>query len=73
MNDQEEYFLLSRKDVEERFGVCKRYLEVADAKGVGPKRVQLSRSVRYRVKDVRDWIDRQSVNPCAGTRQEALK
>ena len=73
MKDEEDYFLLSRKDVEERFGVCKRYLEIVDAKGLGPRRVLLGRSVRYRIKDVREWIDRQLANSEHDMEPGALK
>ena len=73
MKSEDDYFLLSRTDVEERFGICKRYLEIADSKGQGPRRVQLGRSVRYRVKDIRDWIDKCSSSPSGEERQEAPK
>lgn len=53
--------LLSRAEVEERFGVRKRFLEIAAARGVGPRMVRFGRSVRYRVKDIVDWIE-----ACAG-------
>ena len=57
MSDQDEDFLLTWKEVEDRFGISKRYLEVADVKGSGPKRIVIGRLVRYRVKDIREWID----------------
>lgn len=50
-------FLLNRAQVEQWFGIPKRYLEVADLKGCGPRQVRLGRSVRYRVQDIRSWID----------------
>lgn len=49
--------LLSRSDVEDRFGISKRFLEVAASRGEGPKVVRIGRLVRYRVADVRIWIE----------------
>jgi predicted DNA-binding transcriptional regulator AlpA len=49
--------LLTRKEVEQRFGISKRYLETAAMKEEGPRRVNVGRLVRYRVKDVVDWIE----------------
>lgn len=62
----DEDFLLSRSDVEKHFGVPKRYLEVADLCGKGPRQVRLGRSVRYRVRDVRWWIE-QCANEKTGS------
>ena len=47
----------TRQEVEDRFGISKRYLEIAVARNVGPKRIHIGRLVRYRVRDIRDWID----------------
>ena len=49
--------LLSRAEVEEEFGVSKRFLERAAANGDGPPRIYLGRSVRYRRSDLRAWIE----------------
>ena len=49
--------LLSRKEVEERFGIPKRFLELAIAKCDGPRVVRIGRLVRYRVSDVSAWIE----------------
>jgi predicted DNA-binding transcriptional regulator AlpA len=49
--------LLSRKEVEDRFGIPKRFLELAVAKRAGPRVVRIGRLVRYRVADVADWIE----------------
>lgn len=49
--------LLTRNEVEARFGVSKRYLEVAAMRGEGPRVVRLGRAVRYRVADLREWIE----------------
>jgi len=52
--------LLDRKEVEERFGIPKRFLEQAVAKSNGPRFVRIGRLVRYRVADIRLWIEEQS-------------
>ena len=49
--------LLSRKEVEERFGIPKRFLELAVGKCEGPRVVRIGRLVRYRVADVAAWIE----------------
>ena len=49
--------LLNRKEVEERFGIPKRFLETAAVRGEGPRRVQIGRLVKYRPKDIADWIE----------------
>ena len=51
--------LLSREEVDQRFGIPKRFLELAIAKGNGPKVVRIGRLVRYRVSDIRQWIEEQ--------------
>ncbi len=63
MDYQTDDQLLTRQDVEERFGIRKRYLEVADIKGTGPVRILIGRLVRYRAKDIRAWIDTHSHEP----------
>ena len=49
--------LLSRSEVEEQFGISKRYLELAAMRGQGPAVVRLGRLVRYRRADLRAWIE----------------
>ncbi|WP_422026012.1 helix-turn-helix transcriptional regulator [Roseovarius sp.] len=49
--------LLDRKEVEQHFGIPKRYLELAVMRGDGPRIVRVGRLVRYRVSDVRLWIE----------------
>lgn len=49
--------LLNREEVEARFGISKRFLEIATKKGEGPRAVRLGRLVRYRVKDINAWIE----------------
>jgi len=45
--------LLSRDEVEERFGVTKRFLELCVIDGKGPKLIKIGRCARYRPSDVR--------------------
>jgi predicted DNA-binding transcriptional regulator AlpA len=60
MKEDDDDFLLSRSDVETRFGISKRFLELSSLDGRGPRQVRIGRSVRYRVRDVRDWIAQQA-------------
>ena len=54
--------LLTRDEVEALFGITRRYLEVAAVRGDGPPMIRIgSRMVRYRVRDFREWIDRNRV------------
>lgn len=58
---KEQYLrLLSRKEVEELYGITKRYLELAAARGDGPRRVYVGRLVRYRQSDIEAWLDANS-------------
>lgn len=52
--------LLNRKEVEDRFGISKRFLEISTANGTGPRHVQIGRLVRYQIKDIRSWIEQNS-------------
>ena len=52
--------LLNRMEVEERFGIPKRFLELAAMRGDGPRMVRVGRLVRYRVTDLRKWIETNS-------------
>lgn len=49
--------LLNRKEVEARFGITRRFLELAAMRGDGPRFVRVGRLVRYRVADIRQWLD----------------
>jgi predicted DNA-binding transcriptional regulator AlpA len=49
--------LLSRSEVEDRFGISKRFLEICAMRGDGPRIVRVGRLVRYRAKDISDWIE----------------
>lgn len=51
--------LMTREEVEERFGISKRFLEVSAGRRVGPAVVRIGRSVRYSAVDIRNWIDQQ--------------
>ena len=53
--------LLDRSEVEARFGIPKRFLEVAAVRGDGPPMVKIGRLARYRIKDLHDWIETQRV------------
>lgn len=52
--------LLERQEVEARFGISKRFLEVSAMKKSGPRMVKIGRLVRYRVKDIETWIDQNT-------------
>lgn len=60
MKSEETDRLLDRSEVEQRFGIPKRFLELAVARGDGPKLVRIGRLVRYRVTDVRAWIEQNA-------------
>lgn len=57
--------LLDRREVEERFGISKRFLEIAAVRGEGPPMIKIGRLARYRVADIRSWIAAQSIAPRA--------
>lgn len=61
-----EKHLINRTEVEEVFGVSKRFLEIAAMKGGGPPFVRIGRSVRYRSKDIEAWIESRIVDPSGG-------
>lgn len=54
--------LLSRREVEQHFGFpTQRYLEIAATRGDGPPMIRIGRTVRYKLVDVRAWIDARRV------------
>ncbi|MDU8913608.1 helix-turn-helix domain-containing protein [Aestuariicoccus sp. MJ-SS9] len=54
------HWLMTRGDVARVFGLSKRWLEVAACRGEGPPIVRISsRMVRYRFRDVEEWIASQ--------------
>lgn len=59
--DQEADRLLTRLEVGERYGIPKRYLELAKIRGEGPAYVRVGRLVRYREADVVAWIEANRV------------
>ncbi|WP_273687326.1 helix-turn-helix transcriptional regulator [Ketogulonicigenium vulgare] len=54
--------LITRDQVQEKFGLSRRYLEIAAVRGDGPPMIKLGRSVRYRTGDIRDWIEAHKVH-----------
>jgi predicted DNA-binding transcriptional regulator AlpA len=61
--------LLSRSEVHTQFGLTQRYLEVSAVRGDGPPMIKIGRSVRYRVGDLREWIEARKVT---STSQEVI-
>ena len=58
MQDSTENTLLTRAEAAHEFGLTKRYLELLAAKGEGPRMLRLSsRMVRYRRRNIVDWIE----------------
>lgn len=54
--------LLSRKDVEEEYGLPARWLELAALRGDGPKMLKISaRMVKYRRTDLEEWLSSRIV------------
>jgi predicted DNA-binding transcriptional regulator AlpA len=54
--------LLTRAEVEKFFGYpSKRFLEIAALRGDGPPFIRIGRSVRYRVGDLRQWLNSRTV------------
>ena len=53
--------LLSRDEVEEHFGIPKRFLERAVKSRIGPNYVKVGRLVRYKPVDILQWIELQTV------------
>ena len=49
--------LLTRDEVQDCFGISKRFLEVAAMKREGPRICRIGRSVRYRIDDIHRWIE----------------
>lgn len=53
--------LLSRPDVQQIYGISKRFLEIAAIKGDGPSIVKVGRLARYRRDDIEAWIESRVV------------
>jgi predicted DNA-binding transcriptional regulator AlpA len=63
MSDESCDKLMTRQEVEERFGISKRFLEISAAQKMGPALIRIGRSVRYSPADIRDWIGQQRHEP----------
>jgi predicted DNA-binding transcriptional regulator AlpA len=63
MSDESCDKLMTRQEVEERFGISKRFLEISATQKVGPALIRIGRSVRYSPADIRDWIGQQRYEP----------
>jgi predicted DNA-binding transcriptional regulator AlpA len=61
MKSEKDERLLTRDQVEDRFGIPKRFLEISVMTGDGPSIVRIGRSVRYRPLDVIAWIGKQTI------------
>ena len=49
--------LLNTREAAERVGLCARTLERLRAAGKGPKSLKIGRLVRYRVRDLEEWLE----------------
>jgi predicted DNA-binding transcriptional regulator AlpA len=65
LKEQSDLKLLTRSEVEDEYGIGKRYLEVAATRREGPAFIKIGRSVRYRREDLDRWIMGQRVETCA--------
>lgn len=64
MNTSENEKLMTENEVSEALGIKPRTLQCWRLLGQGPKPTKLSsKTIRYRVKDVRDWLDNVSDQP----------
>lgn len=62
--------LLTRFEVEQHFGIPKRYLETCVARGEGPPIVRIGRLARYRTKDIQEWITANTTGLKCGAKNE---
>lgn len=54
--------LLSREEIQEEYGLSRRWLELAALKGNGPAYVKIgSRTVRYRREEIDRWLAEREV------------
>lgn len=60
--------LLTRSEVEDLFGLSVRFLEVSATRGDGPVMIRVGRLVRYRIRDIHDWIEERSTRNSTGAR-----
>lgn len=69
MKEQNEDRLLTRQEVADRFGISKRFLEIAAVRNEGPSRIYIGRSVRYRASDIQHWIETCSIKASSDDRR----
>lgn len=55
--------LLDRDEVEQTFGIPKRFLERSVCNNSGPKFVKIGRMVKYRPSDIERWIEINTRGP----------
>lgn len=61
--------LLSRDQIEQQYGLTRRWLELAAWRGDGPPMIKISRRcVRYRRGDVDAWLDARRIATEEGAR-----
>jgi len=53
--------LLTRRQASEMLALSERTVERLRCSGLGPKFVRCGRSIRYRVADLEEWIERRVV------------
>lgn len=54
--------LMTRQEVEDHFGISKRFLEISAGRGDGPPMTKIGRLARYRFADVQSWIQKCRVD-----------
>ncbi len=54
--------LLSRTEVEEEWGISRRFLEISAVRGDGPRMVRVGRLVKYRPEDIEAWLEVRTVS-----------
>ncbi len=60
MSDESSERLMTRQEVEERFGISKRFLEISAMQKMGPALVRIGRSINAREK-ILFWLPAESV------------
>jgi predicted DNA-binding transcriptional regulator AlpA len=60
--------LLNELQVSELLGLSVRTLQAWRTRLGGPRFVQAGRSIRYRRRDLVDWVEANTMGPAAGTR-----
>lgn len=62
---QQQHRLLSRDEVENIYGITRRFLERCGTRGDGPVYIRVGRLVRYRASDIEAWIEANQVGRAA--------